>query len=624
MAEEKIEIDILINAADSAKSVKELKQAVKDLESATLQAAESGDTNLARKYGAAAAEAKDKVEDLREEINSMKGAAEKIGAVANVGRTIAGGFAAAQGAAALFGESQAEIEKQLLKVQAATAVLSGVQELSDAGKHLRIAKTIAMQQIEIAQTKLATVAEEGGIVARNAAAAAQWLLNKAMSANPIGVVITAVLALVAAYKLLSDNTEEVTKAQIESNDKMLESNKKRYSNEIEYQKALGKNTTELEIQRETQLINQEKANVRFLLGIKDRSDEQNKALESNVAALEESSQRLRVLTATREKDAADARAKEEEADAAAKQKDLERQQEHNAKLLEEQKKHRAAMLGDTQAMETIRTEDVLKRQEQEIATAEHSAQLRAVEAGNKVLQGNQEQLDRDAWLVMDAERSKKESDIKKLTAQNAINAKIAERNANLQAGTDILNAALTIGNSLIKDTKKLEAFNKKAALLQIGVDSAKAIAGVVSAAASSSITPADMAAKIAVGTATVIANIAKAKKLMDGSNSTPSLGGAGVGGGSNISTNVAQSNITATASARPLASGLANTGATRSGTSPSMPTLNKDCNCPEVGFGGTQLDENGRPIQVVKAFVVESEMTTKQHIIKQQKERATL
>lgn len=46
-----------------------------------------------------------------------------------------------------------------------------------------------------------------GTVATNAAAAAQWLLNAAMTANPIGLVIAAIVALVAGFVLLWNKSE---------------------------------------------------------------------------------------------------------------------------------------------------------------------------------------------------------------------------------------------------------------------------------------------------------------------------------------------------------------------------------------------------------------------------------
>lgn len=59
--------------------------------------------------------------------------------------------------------------------------------------------------------KAATVASTAATVAQNiatkAAAAGQWLLNAAMTANPIGLIIIAVVALVAAFVLLWKKSE---------------------------------------------------------------------------------------------------------------------------------------------------------------------------------------------------------------------------------------------------------------------------------------------------------------------------------------------------------------------------------------------------------------------------------
>lgn len=58
-----------------------------------------------------------------------------------------------------------------------------------------------------AATVAQTVATNAQVVASKAAAAAQWLLNAAMSANPIGIVVAAIAALVAAFVVLWKKSE---------------------------------------------------------------------------------------------------------------------------------------------------------------------------------------------------------------------------------------------------------------------------------------------------------------------------------------------------------------------------------------------------------------------------------
>lgn len=59
---------------------------------------------------------------------------------------------------------------------------------------------------------LATIKTIAMTVAQKAAAAAQWLLNAAMSANPIGIIIAAIAALVAAFLILWNTNEDFRNA----------------------------------------------------------------------------------------------------------------------------------------------------------------------------------------------------------------------------------------------------------------------------------------------------------------------------------------------------------------------------------------------------------------------------
>jgi hypothetical protein len=73
-------------------------------------------------------------------------------------------------------------------------------------------KDIAVKAAHAASIVAGTVATWASTVASKAAAAAQWLWNAAMAANPIGLIIAGVAALVAGVVLLVKNWDAVTGA----------------------------------------------------------------------------------------------------------------------------------------------------------------------------------------------------------------------------------------------------------------------------------------------------------------------------------------------------------------------------------------------------------------------------
>lgn len=83
------------------------------------------------------------------------------------------------------------------------AVFVGVKALELAAWTRTTAATVASTTATIAQT----VASKAAAAAAKAWAAVQWLLNAAMSANPLGLVVVAVAALVAAIVIAWKNSE---------------------------------------------------------------------------------------------------------------------------------------------------------------------------------------------------------------------------------------------------------------------------------------------------------------------------------------------------------------------------------------------------------------------------------
>lgn len=118
-----------------------------------------------------------------------------------------------------------------------------------------------------------------------------------------------------------------------------------------------------------------------------------------------------------------------------------------------------------------------------------------------------------------------------------------ERDAKIQLASDITNGISQIGNAFIKDQKKLEKFNKAAALVQIGIDTAKAISALVAASQENPLNAVTAGtagiAQFASGIVQIITNIAKAKQILT-SGGTPSSGGGGTSSEASSSASVAQ------------------------------------------------------------------------------------
>lgn len=208
----------------------------------------------------------------------------------------------------------------------------------------------------------------------------------------------------------------------------------------------------------------------------------------------------------------------------------------NVTLTEEQKKTLLAIY-DEQEKAQIATKLAEKQKTQEdllLTLQDEAAQLREaenvqfaldVEAAN----GNYETLE----LLKKAHEDK----LVNIEAE-ANNAKVEsaqkERDAKLSLAKDTLDGLANLGGMLIKDQKKLEKFNKASALIQIGIDTARAISSLVAAAQSNPLNGVTFGAagiaQFASGIIQIVTNVVKAKQILSSPGSTPAAGGGGGGG----------------------------------------------------------------------------------------------
>ena len=143
---------------------------------------------------------KDELDLVNNKIKAFSSDTPVLTSALGVGQGLAGGFAAAQGAMALFGNSSKEVEQALLKVQGAMALLQGLQAIGQLGDAMSaFAAVIKVQVIPALMTM------QGAIIATG-----------------IGAVVVAVIALTQAASNYNDQIDREIdlKAQRAEQDKL--------------------------------------------------------------------------------------------------------------------------------------------------------------------------------------------------------------------------------------------------------------------------------------------------------------------------------------------------------------------------------------------------------------------
>ena len=148
MAQE-IDINLNVNAENADKSLGSLKRQLKE--------AQQDVQTLADKFGATsreAIEASKRAAELKDRIGDAKALTEafnpdaKFRSLSSSLSGVAGGFAAYQGAMGLAGVESKDLEKQLLKVQSAMAIAQGLQALGEARDSFKILKAVAVDAFD--------------------------------------------------------------------------------------------------------------------------------------------------------------------------------------------------------------------------------------------------------------------------------------------------------------------------------------------------------------------------------------------------------------------------------------------------------------------------------------------
>jgi len=201
-----IERDIVLRVkseTDQAQGqFKNLKQELRSIENELNKMAAAGQTGTAafNELQQRAGEVKDQIGDTKNAIKALSSDTFKLDAFAQGAQGIAGGFAAAQGAMALFGSENKAVEEAIKKTQGAMALLEGVTAITNI---LQKDSAFSLMFLGKAQTENA--------VATNVATTATKGFSRALIATGIGAIIVLIGTLVAYWDDLKEAVGGVSK-----------------------------------------------------------------------------------------------------------------------------------------------------------------------------------------------------------------------------------------------------------------------------------------------------------------------------------------------------------------------------------------------------------------------------
>lgn|GEM_PF-6985462 len=163
---------------------------------------------------------KDALSDAGQEVRNFSSDTRTVDNVIGSVTALAGAFTAVQGASALFGDENKDLQETLVRVSAAMAVLQGVQQIQNALQKEGALSLLALnvqQRAAVLNTQLLVAAQSENVVVSGLATGAIQLLNAAMAANPIGLFITALVAVIGVFAFFMTRAHDAAVAQGELN-----------------------------------------------------------------------------------------------------------------------------------------------------------------------------------------------------------------------------------------------------------------------------------------------------------------------------------------------------------------------------------------------------------------------
>jgi hypothetical protein len=562
MAKKVIALDVDIKTTTVGEAVKktqslksELRQLKQELQ--TMDESAPQFLEIAKKAG----EIEDRIKATNEQVAAFAGPANEraLQGIIGVANGIAGGFAAVQGATALFVGENEDLQKVLVKTQAAMSVLNGLTAIQE-----------TLKRESAASTLLYTTATKAATIATRIFSVATSFLGKALIATGIGAIVVALGLLIANFdkvvkfvqmaidkfnsmgsgvknlisvifpligiirlvvagleelgiiddaatrkmKKNAEEMEKIRKQSIKTLGKEQKAIEDKYNREIALAKAAGKDTFAIEKQKRAEILK-----TLFALNELDRARVFSKeATQEEIKGWNERQKLIRELLL--------------EGEVAV----IERQKEANDKAQEESQKATDKKIAaeKTDQMRLIETMKEGYDKELTLLQFKHKEELKEAEKNGENIE-LLKRLQKDQLFdlelkynqkVKDNETKTNEERIKKLDEFFA--AQERRKQARQQLEQDFVNSSIDLLGQLGAAAKDQSNLQKGLVLAQIAADTASAISSLVKNSEGNIYNPLTGglagAVQFTTGLARIFAGVAQAKRVLQG-------GGAASGGG---------------------------------------------------------------------------------------------
>jgi hypothetical protein len=144
---------------------------------------------------AKAGKLQDSIADVNQRVKNLASDTGKLDGFIDIATGITGGFAAAQGAMALFGDENEEVQKQLVKIQGAVALLNGVQQVANTLNK----DSAAMTQLQSVRLQVLTFIQARYTAAVGASTGAMKIMRIVGMSLGIGLITAAIGLLIANF-----------------------------------------------------------------------------------------------------------------------------------------------------------------------------------------------------------------------------------------------------------------------------------------------------------------------------------------------------------------------------------------------------------------------------------------